>query len=225
MQQPTLSPDGRYRWNGQQWVPNEQPPAPPAAAPRRRRRWPWIAALVTVLLVGVCSVATMSSSSGKSTSTAARSTTAVPVQPAATQAAKATAPARDGSCAPQPCANDNYGWIVTVSNVKYDAASGNEFETPETGNVYVTMNVSFTNKLSQEEHANPTEFVLLDGAGVKHTVTFTDACPLWDAVNLTSGASLGPKCLAFEATAGKPTGLTLVWTPSALGGDYDIKLS
>ncbi len=87
------------------------------------------------------------------------------------------------------------------------------------------MDVTFTNKTSQEQHANPTEFVLQDGAGIKHTVTFIDACPDWQPVNLTSGATLGPKCLAFESTAGKPAGLTLVWTPSGFGGGYNIKLS
>ena len=44
-------------------------------------------------------------------------------------------------------------------------------------------------------------------------------------MNVTSGASYGPKCLAFEAAAGKPSGLVLVWTPGFGGGDYNIKLS
>jgi len=130
-----------------------------------------------------------------------------------------------GSCAPQPCANDSFGWVVTVSDVKYDAPSGNDFEKPETGNVFVTVNVTFTNKTGKEQHASPTEFVLVDGAGVKHVITYMIACPIWDAVNLTPGATLGPRCLAFEGTAGKPTGLTLVWTPTFLGRVYQLKLS
>jgi len=114
---------------------------------------------------------------------------------------------------------------VTVSDVKYDAPSGNDFEKPETGNVFVTVNVTFTNKTVKEQHASPTEFVLVDGAGVKRVITYMIACPIWDAVNLTPGATLGPRCLAFEGTAGKPTGLTLVWTPTFLGRDYQLKLS
>ena len=69
------------------------------------------------------------------------------------------------------------------------------------------------------------EFVLLDGSGIKHSITFFDACPSWSAVNVTAGASYGPKCLAFEAAAGKPSGLVLVWTPGLGRGDYNIKLS
>ena len=44
-------------------------------------------------------------------------------------------------------------------------------------------------------------------------------------MNLTTGASLGPKCLGFQTTAGQPSGLVLVWTPQFGGGDYDIPLS
>jgi hypothetical protein len=142
-----------------------------------------------------------------------------------TAASTAAAPGRDGSCSPQPCANDNYGWIVTVSNVRYDAQAS-EFEKPEAGNVFVMVDVTFTNKLDQEQHANPTEFVLADGAGIKHTWRpLAEGCATWEPVNLTKGATLGPKCLSFEATAGKPSPLVLVWTPSGFGGGYSIKLS
>jgi hypothetical protein len=233
---PQLSPDGKWRWDGQRWVPNESAPpggatnsmTPPVAPARRSRRWPWFVAVAAVLFVGVCTTAVANSggSGRKAAGVSATQAPAAPTQAPTARTAQPAAPARDGSCSPQPCANDNYGWIVNVSSFKYDAPSGNEFEKPEVGNVYVTLAVTFTNKLGSEQHANPLNFVLLDGAGVKHTVTFTDACPIWDAVNLTPGASFGPKCLAFEATAGKPGGLTLVWTPSLLGGgDYDIKLS
>src|SRR5437588_488974 len=83
---------------------------------------------------------------------------------------------------PSPRANDNFGWIVNVSNLRYDIASGNEFEKPEAGNVFVAVDVSFTNKLKTEQHANPTEFVLQDGAGIKHQISFmTTTCPIWEA--------------------------------------------
>jgi Domain of unknown function (DUF4352) len=99
-------------------------------------------------------------------------------------------------------------------------------EKPEAGNAFVAVDVSFTNKVKTEQHANPTEFVLQDGAGIKHQITFmTTACPVWEAVNVTPGATFGPKCLAFQASAGKPNGLVLVWTPSLVGGGYNMKLS
>jgi hypothetical protein len=101
-----------------------------------------------------------------------------------------------------------------------------EQATTQAGNVFVMVDVTFTNKLDQEQHANPTQFVLMDGAGVKHSWRpLLDACPTWDPVNLTRGATFGPKCLSFEAAANKPTGLALVWTPSLLGGGYTMKLS
>lgn len=195
------SPDGRWWWDGARWVP----------VLARPRRWPWVVAVVAAALVVLAVAASAASSS-------------VPRRPVAAPIAAAPA-ARDGSCAPQPCANDNYGWIVSVNDFRYDAPSGSPFEQPENGNVFVTVSVTFTNRLDREEHADPFRFVLLDGAGVKHAVTWFSACPLWAGVNLTTGATLGPRCLGFQASAGRPSGLTLVWTPQLGGGDYDIGLS
>jgi hypothetical protein len=199
------SPDGRWWWDGARWVP----------APRSGRgRWIWIVAAVAAALVLLVLIASAAASS------ASRS-----VSPAVVGAPTAAPVARDGSCAPQPCANDDYGWIVNVNGFRYDAPAGTAWERPETGNVYVTVSVSFRNRLAQEQHADPFRFVLQDGAGVKHAVTWFTACPLWAGVNLTTGATLGPKCLGFQATAGQPSGLVLVWTPEFGGGDYDIPLS
>jgi hypothetical protein len=229
-----FSPDGKWWWDGQRWQPVEQAPQPAPRPPgpppsKRRKRWPWVLGGVVVLLVlfSVCIAAIANSSGGQQKATATATPAVAAATPkAATTAAKASAaPTRNGSCAPQPCANDNYGWIATVSDVKYDAPSGSDFEKPESGNVYVTMNVTFTNQLTTEQHANPTEFVLQDGAGIKHTIGFMTACPIWQPVNVTAGATFGPKCMVFEATAGKPTGLVLVWTPSGFGGGYQMKLS
>ena len=178
--------------------------------------------LALIVLMSVCVVTV---APGVNTERSKAATTATPTVSTRPGAAPASTPGEAGSCAPQPCANDGFGWVVTVSDVKYDAPSGNDFEKPETGNVFVTVNVTFTNKTVKEQHASPTEFVLVDGAGVKRVITYMIACPIWDAVNLTPGATLGPRCLAFEGTAGKPTGLTLVWTPTFLGRDYQLKLS
>jgi hypothetical protein len=218
---PQYSPDGRWWWDGGRWVA-----APPPARPRRR--WPWIAggAAALVVLLGLCSMA--AGGGARSQTPAAAQAAAQPgqAQPGHAQPAAPTAAARDGSCAPHPCANDDYGFIVTVSGVQYDASSGNDFQRPEAGNVYVTMTVAIVNHTAKERHADPTQFVLLDGAGVKHKVVFfLQSCRTWDGVNLTAGATLDQKCLAFEATAARPAGLTLVWTPVFLGGDYDIRLT
>lgn len=133
--------------------------------------------------------------------------------------------AHEGQCAPQPCANDNYGWVVVPNRFQYDAASGNPYETPEAGNVYVTVDVTFTNYLGSSRSANPFDFKLQDGTGVTHDLTYTDNCPLWQSVDVGPGATYGPKCLAFEAVARHPTNIYLIWTPSILSGSYRMKLS
>jgi hypothetical protein len=229
---PQYSPDGKWWWDGSRWAPVGQAatagPAKPAATAGRRRKWPWVVgALVLLSVIGIIGAA---ANGGSGQSAAAKPTSpthvAAATAPKATAKPVAAAPAgRDGSCAPQPCANDNYGWIVTVSNVHY-GADGGQFDQPESGNVFVTADVTFTNKLDQEQNANPIDFVLQDGAGIKHTVRpmVDGPCQTWDAVNLTKGATL-TKCVSFEATSGKPTGLSLVWTPSGFGGGYTMKLS
>lgn len=108
----------------------------------------------------------------------------------------------------------------------------NQFQKPEQGNVFVTLEVTFTNKLTSEQNASALDFVLQDGAGVKHKTTYLSEgasgpspCPRWDSVNVTTAATFGPRCIVFEAAADKPQGLVLVWTPHFAGGDYRIKLS
>lgn len=196
-----------------------------------RQRSPWFAAGAAALLVvfGVCAVvfsfrAVLDDSSGTGTGAAARPS---PSHAAAVAAApKANAPAAgSGSCSPQPCANDGYGWIVRISNLRYGAQAG-QYDLLEAGNVFVFVDVTFTNQSDRERHANPTDFVLLDGAGIKHTWSPVLAgCSSWEPVNVTRGATLGPKCLSFQAAAGKPAGLMLAWSPGLIGGGYNIKLT
>jgi Domain of unknown function (DUF4352) len=230
-----ISPDGQYEWDGTAWQPNQSPPPPPVGnlpPPKKKGHGVRNAAIVIGLLL-LGTVVAVASNSGSSKPTATPVATAKPAVAAATAkpavaaatAKPAAAPARDGSCSPQPCANDNYGWIVNVSSLVYGAASSNEFIQPEAGNVYVTMNVTFTNKTGSSQTANPYLFKLTDGAGVSHNITFNADCPSWSQVDIAAGSAYGPKCMVFEAVAGKPTGMTLDWTPSGLGGDYKIKVS
>jgi hypothetical protein len=149
--------------------------------------------------------------------------TPAPTQAPAT-AAPAAAPARDGSCTPQPCANDNYGWKVYVQAITYDYRSSNQFDRPEAGNVYLKMDLRFENKTDRAQNANPSQFQLLDGAGViHHSGLGTVDCPYWSSVDVAPGGTFGAKCTVIEATAAKPSPLTLIWTPTL--GDYKIKIS
>jgi hypothetical protein len=210
-----LSSDRRSFWNGAAWRPVEEPsPGPPYPgtawpAPRPARRWPWVAgAAALVLVLGVCAAA---AAGGGSRNAGVRTAT----RPDRAAAAPACA---------APCAGVD-GWTVHAANLRYDTSARRSFEVPEAGNVLVTVEVTFTNHTGSERNANPFQFVLRDGAGVKHTVRWIGACPLWSGVNLTAGASYGPKCLAFEAAAGHPAGLVLVWTPNLLGPDHEMPLS
>jgi hypothetical protein len=239
MSEPQWSPDRQWWWDGKQWIPAAQaatakppeagppPTGPPPQKSRSRRPALIIGAIGLLVVFGICTIA-VASSGGQKQQAAAKPSPSAAAQAAAKPATPAPAAKPDaGSCAPQPCANDNNGWIVTVSDLKYDAPGGfGDAHKAEPGNVFVTMLVTFTNKKTTEQHANAYNFVLEDGAGVKHTSTYTEGCTGWSAVNVTPGAAYGPKCLAYEATAGKPQGLTLVWTPASFGGgDYRIKLS
>jgi Domain of unknown function (DUF4352) len=246
MSQHGFSDDGAYWWDGQVWrqtspdrrsyfdgatwhpIPGPAVSPPPAAgtmlAPNKKKRHTglWVLGGVGALILLII-VASVAASSGGSKSKTSSSTTAATASPTLAAAAAPKAAAKPACTA--PCANAD-GWIVQVSDFKYGADSGNEFEKPEAGNVYVTVDVTFINHTRQEQNANPTTFVLQDANGIKHTVTFTDRCQVFNPVNLTTGSQLGPKCIAFEATAGKPSPLTLVWTPQLFGGsDHPIKLS
>src|SRR5262245_12708537 len=75
-----------------------------------------------VVLMGVCIAAAVTGSQ-QSTPPAPTydASTLFPTTAPRTATPPPVTPTRDGSCAPQPCANDNYGRIVLVSNFKYDA--------------------------------------------------------------------------------------------------------
>lgn len=64
--QPQYSPDGRWWWDGRQWVAVQQqapvpggPGGPGGPGPKRPTRWPWFVggAIALAVLIGVCSVA------------------------------------------------------------------------------------------------------------------------------------------------------------------------
>jgi hypothetical protein len=124
------------------------------------------------------------------------------------------------ACA-KPCANAG-GWIAELSNFRFDVSSSNEFVTPEAGDVFVTVYVTFINKSKGTESANPVDFKLMS-AGAGHDVDFMGPCGTWSSVQVTPGASYGPKCLAFQAQADQRTGLVVVWKPGLVM--YDIPVS
>jgi hypothetical protein len=195
---PQLSPDGRYWWDGRAWVPVSGP------AGRRGRRWPWftLGAAAMLLAVGVCAAAATGSHAG---------------------ASRGAAPGAGAPACAAPCASLG-GWSVHAGRLQYDADPGSGLQRPEPGNVYVTVDVKFANRTGREQHADAFQFVLRDGSGVKHPLVWLAGCPAWQGVNLTPGSTYGPKCVAFQAAAGQPAGLVLVWTPGLGAGDHEIRL-
>jgi Domain of unknown function (DUF4352) len=233
------SDDRQWWWNGSDWMAASQAPqeaqkvdrtptesaSTRSAWSRHRGLWGTLAVLAVIALgISTIAVANVGNQLKKAVVT---STPAANAPKAATSVPpRVTATANTvGTCEPQPCANDNNGWIASVSNIRYDIASNNEFEKPQGGNVFVAVDVAFTNKLKQPRQANPADFVLVDGSGMEQPLTFIDSCVMWNPENVAPGASYGPTCLAFEATAGKPNGLVLVWTPTTGSGTYKMKVS
>jgi Domain of unknown function (DUF4352) len=208
------SPDGLWQWNGHQWVAAAQPAQ--GAAPPPYPGWApqaspppghvgrnlaigcgaIIAAIILLfVLVGIGAQKATETQLGNQ------------------------------SCSPAPCGDDGSGFEVYVDSINRNLQPNDQFSSPEPGNHFVLVTVHFKNNANGEQSANPLNFVLQDSAGVKHALTLSGGsqCPVFSAVNLTKGSTLGPKAMCFEA-GGDPKGkLTLVWTPGL--HDVDIDLS
>lgn len=128
-------------------------------------------------------------------------------------------------CSPTPCVTSKEGWTVSVNGVERNLVSPNEFEHPESGNHFVRVGVKVTSSADEEANVSPSNFVLKDSDGVKHSTTSISGVECgWSPVNVAKGGSFGPHFVCFEAQ-GKPDGsLTLVWTPKIFGRDYSIAL-
>lgn len=110
-----------------------------------------------------------------------------------------------------------------MSNFRFDVSSGNQFITPESGNVFVTMKVTFINRAKSAKSAGPFDFKLKAG-GVEQDAELVGPCESWSSVEVSPGASYGPKCLAFQAKASARKGLVLIWRPGLLL-THDIPVS
>jgi hypothetical protein len=128
------------------------------------------------------------------------------------------------SCSPKPCGNAD-GFTVSVSNLNRNVPAGT-FVNAEPGNHFVTMQATLHNGSGDSKSANPFDFKLRDPQGQEHDIAFSDAdaCGTWQAVDLSVGASLGPKGLCFQA-AGDPNGkLSVIWSPGFFSSKVDIPL-
>jgi len=146
-------------------------------------------------------------------------TTGTPVSESTTQPVQ-----QPSTCSPKPCASTG-GFIVLVGNVQRNVPPS-AYSKPEAGNHFVLVTVSFKNDSNSEKHANPTEFVLKDSTGIKHSYGAFGAtgCDSWSPVNLTKGSTFGPRPICFEAGGNATAPLVLVWTPSLFGRDIEIPL-
>lgn len=98
---------------------------------------------------------------GRTTTTAAGPTTTMVAAAACTQS----------------CAEVN-GLVVELSNLMFNVSSDNQFITPESGNVWVTVDVTFVNKSNSNQRVSPIDFKLRS-AGVEHSYEFIGPCESW----------------------------------------------
>lgn len=203
----TLSPDGAYIWNGTKWIPNAPGPwiaPPPKKGHGLRNAGFGCLGCIGLLVIGIIALAALGNSLGGRTSGSNSPGT---------------------GCSPKPCANAN-GVTVSVSNLNRNAPLGGLFIPPEKGNHLVLMEMTMHNGSSAKQTAGPFNFKLRDAAGLEHDVTFSDApgCVLWQPVDLTPGATLGPKPLCFQAF-GDPNGrLTLLWSAGLFSATEEVPL-
>lgn len=174
--------------------------------------------------IGLAAVIIIASVLGRQSS-ATPTSQHTPLAPATTSAAPSPTPTPTTSPPPacsQPCADAN-GWVAQLSNFRFGVKSGNQFITPERGNVFVTVEVTFINRSNRSHTAAPTDFKLKSG-GVEHSAEFVGPCGAWSSVNISPGASYGPKCVAFQAAANQPSGSVVEWRPGLIQ-TYDIPVS
>lgn len=126
---------------------------------------------------------------------------------AAVDSAAAAAPV---ACT-QPCVNVD-GLVLTVSDVVYGVTSTDGYFQPEAGNVFVSMNITVVNRSGKSQSVTEFGFKLQDGTGVSRDAERAGTCESWQNVDVADGATFGPKCLSFDAAAGVPTGLSLLWS-------------
>lgn len=178
--------------------------------------------LAALMAAGLIAIAGCGSADHQATERDTVAPTETGESPAASPTSPAASPTETEASCTKPCA-DSGGWIAEVKNFKYDVKSDNEFIQPESGNVFVTMEVTFINKSGSSHSASPFDFKL-EADGVERDAEFVGPCEQWSPVDVSAHASYGPKCLAFQAKSGHRSGITLTWNPG-LTGTYDIPVS
>lgn len=119
---------------------------------------------------------------------------------------------RGGHCSPAPCADDGSGFQVYVDAVNRSVASS---PPPVNGGHIVRVAIHFKNMAGLARTANPLDFRLRDATAQVHDLLlYVGAqCGIFEAVNIGTGATVGPEAMCF-LTSGDPQGkLTLLWAP------------
>lgn len=216
---PQVSPDGKFYWDGQRWVPMPaQAAAQPLPVAPSRERYPPSHWLIGGLgIVGVIVFASFCADlGGRSTSSS--------LPAAATSAGSTPVTTKSAGCSPQPCASA-YSLTVRISGLNPTAPAG--FFKPEAGNHFVLMRMTMRNDGGQDtKHISPTDFKLRDAAGVSHDITLSDTpgCDFWSPVDLAPGATYRPKPLCFQASGDSNGNLTLLWSPDIFSPTAQIPL-
>jgi hypothetical protein len=125
-----------------------------------------------------------------------------------------------GPCSPAPCADDGSGFQVIIDSVSRNVAA----TPPVSGDHIVRVTVDFLNRTGVTRTANPLDFRLEDPGGQTHDLVLDVGaqCGIFEALNIATGSTVGPKAMCFLAS-GDPRGrLTLLWTPQTRQVAIDI---
>ena len=114
------------------------------------------------------------------------------------------------------------GEELTVTEVKRDYKSGNEYIKPDSGNEYVKITVTIKNSSDDTISVSPYEFKILDGNGVYRACNYILKQTL-ASTQLAKGGNISGS-MTFEVPK-NDANLKLIYTPSFWSDDYvEIKL-
>lgn len=114
------------------------------------------------------------------------------------------------------------GEELTVTEIKRNYKTGNEYLKPKSGNEFVMVNVTIKNNSGDTIDVSPIDFKIIDSSGVYHSNNYILNKPL-ASTKLASGGNISG-AITFEVPK-DDANLTLVYKPSFSSDNYvEIKL-
>ncbi len=142
-----------------------RPPQPPLQRqPPSRNSWPW---WISLIIFGVIFISYLLSKSGiQSTSTPSTSMTAPTVNATTASTSAVTTPTM--STVGEHVTSGV--WVITVNSAKTN--TGDEFDTPQSGNIYLLINFTAKNTDTNNHDMSPNYFTLRDNQGNTYDLAY-----------------------------------------------------